>query len=52
MQLIRWYPLTKKWQHDSIIKLEFLAKMALVEDEETIGLLDSEYALFLLTRER
>ena len=52
IELIRYYPLTKKWQYDTIIQLGFLAKMSLIEDEKTMGMLDAEYALFLLIKER
>lgn len=48
--LIRFYPLTKKWQYDSILQIGYLATMDLVEDEITIGMLDAEYALFLLIK--
>lgn len=50
IQLIRYYPQSKKWQYDSIIKLEYLAYMEPVEDEKTIGMLEAEYALFLLIK--
>lgn len=52
ISLIRYYPFTKKWQQDSIIKLEFLAYLEPVEDLETITNLEAEYALFILIRER
>jgi hypothetical protein len=50
IRLERFYPQTRKWQYDSIMKIEYLAKLEIVVDEEIIGYLNAELAKLLLIK--
>lgn len=52
IELIRYYPVTNKWQKDYITKVEYLNHLCFVEDEEILANLNKEYAILLLTRKR